>query len=69
MPELTKTIGNQTFRIVDLSYKMHPGMMERYFEIENIDVLGAEGVEKYHKGHKRTRSTEAGSPLGLPAFS
>ena len=60
MPEMTRKIGNQTYRIVDLSYKMYPGKMERYFEVEDLDVLGAEGVSQYHKGHKRTRATEAG---------
>jgi arylformamidase len=58
--EQTVKMGNKTYRIVDLSYKMYPGKMERYFEVEDFDVLGAEGVSKYHKGHKKTRSTESG---------
>ena len=60
MEEKMLTLGNTTYRIVDLSYKMYPGKMERYFEVEDFDVLGDEGVAKYHKGHSRTRSTEEG---------
>jgi len=60
MSEKTLQIGNSTYRIVDLSFKMYPGKMERYFELEDIDVLGDEGVTKYHKGHERARSTEEG---------
>jgi arylformamidase len=58
--EKTVKMGDKTYRMVDLSYKMYPGKMERYFEVEDLDVLGAEGVSKYHKGHKKIRSTEAG---------
>ncbi len=34
--EQTVKLGGKTYRIVDLSYKMHPGKMERYFEVETI---------------------------------
>ncbi len=60
MAKKTLKLGDKTYRIVDLSYKMYPGKMERYFEIEDLDVLGDQGVSKYHKGHTRTRSTEEG---------
>jgi arylformamidase len=58
--EKTLKMGDNNYRIIDLSYKMYPGKMERYFEVEEFDVLGMEGVSKYHKGHEKTRSTEAG---------
>jgi hypothetical protein len=42
--EKTVKMGDKNYRIVDLSYKMYPGKMERYFEVEEFDVLGGRQI-------------------------